>query len=143
MTPFECDLKVRFADVDHAKVVYYPHFFHYFHVAFEELYEHVLGQSYPEVIDGMGIGYPAVHSEADYHAPARFGDVLRIRVTCTHLGAKSVTLRYRARRRRDDVECAVGHVTVCCVDMTTFRSRRVPDEHRALFEQLREAAPEA
>ena len=29
---------VRFADVDHAGIVYYPRFFHLFHLAFEELW---------------------------------------------------------------------------------------------------------
>ena len=36
--PFEFATPVRFADVDHAGIVYYPRFFHYFHMAFEELF---------------------------------------------------------------------------------------------------------
>ena len=43
MPPFVFALPVRFADVDHAGIVYYPRFFHYFHVAFEELWRARIG----------------------------------------------------------------------------------------------------
>ena len=33
---FEASIKVRFADVDDARVVYYPRYLHYCHIAFEE-----------------------------------------------------------------------------------------------------------
>lgn len=135
---FTAEIKVRFADVDHARIVYYPRFFHYFHVAFEELFERGFGRSYPEVLDQEHVGFPAVHTEADYRAPARFGDVLRIEVTCVRVGTRSVTLRYRARRAADGVECAEGRVTTACVDMTTFRSMDVPERYRVLFERFLE-----
>lgn len=138
MKPFEVDIKVRFADVDHAKVVYYPVFFHYFHIAYEELFEQVLSASYPEVLEEMRVGYPSVHVEADYSSPARFGDVLTVAISCMRVGTSSVTFRYRARRKSDDVECAVGRVTACCVDMDKFAARPIPDEHRELFERMLE-----
>lgn len=136
---FVAEIKVRFADVDHARIVYYPRFFHYFHVAFEELFERGFGRSYPEVLDQENVGFPAVHTEADYRAPARFGDVLRIRVTCVRIGARSVTLRYRASRAADGVECAEGRVTTACVDMRRFESMDLPERYRALFARFLEA----
>jgi len=135
---FTTEIKVRFADVDHARIVYYPRFFHYFHVAYEDFYDREYGKSYPEVIDGENVGYPAVHTEADYRAPARFGDVLRVRVTCIRIGARSVTLRYRAARVADGVECAEGRVTTACVDMRQFVSQDVPAAHRVFFERFLE-----
>ncbi len=65
-------IKVRFADVDWAQIVYYPRFYHYFHIAFEELFERELGLRYSQVMQDHDIGYPAVHSECDYRAPVRF-----------------------------------------------------------------------
>lgn len=137
--PFAVEVKVRFADVDHARIVYYPRFFHYFHVAFEELFEREFGLSYPEVLDREHVGFPAVRTEADYRAPARYGDVLRIHVTCRRIGARSVTLRYRAVRAADGVECVDASVTTACVDMRTFRPQDVPPAHRALFERFLES----
>ena len=139
MSEFVVEVKVRFGDVDHAKIVYYPRFFHYFHIAFEEMFEQVLGMKYPEVLDGEHVGFPSVRAEADYKAPARFGDVLRIRVTCSRLGDRSVTLHYRAERAKDGVLCADARVTTACVDMRTFTSQQIPPRYRDLFSRFLEA----
>jgi 4-hydroxybenzoyl-CoA thioesterase len=135
---FGAEIKVRFADVDHARIVYYPRFFHYFHIAFEEMFEQVLGVPYPEVIDREHVGFPSVRTECDYRAPVRFGDVLRIRVTCARLGKRSVTLHYRAERERDGVLCAEARVTTACVDMRTFTSQDIPARYRELFSRFAE-----
>ena len=36
--PFRTQVPVRFGDVDHAGIVYYPRFFIYFHEAFEDFF---------------------------------------------------------------------------------------------------------
>jgi 4-hydroxybenzoyl-CoA thioesterase len=136
---FTAEIKVRFADVDHAGIVYYPRYFHYFHVAMEDLFDREFGRSYPEVLDVEKVGFPAVHTEADYRVPTRYGDVLRIRITCIRIGTRSVTLRYRATRAADGVECAEGRVTTACVDMATFGSMDVPERYRAFFARFLEA----
>jgi 4-hydroxybenzoyl-CoA thioesterase len=136
---FVAEVKVRFADVDHARIVYYPRFFHYFHIAFEELFEREMGMKYPEVIDGDHVGFPAVKTEAEYRSPVRFGDVLRIRVTCSRLGSRSVTLHYRAERVKDGVLCTEARVTTACVDMRTFTSQVIPEKYRELFARFSEA----
>jgi 4-hydroxybenzoyl-CoA thioesterase len=130
---FTAEIKVRFADVDHAGIVYYPRFFHFFHVAMEELYDREFGKSYPDVLDVDRVGFPAVHTEADYRTPVRYGDTLRIRVTCVRIGGRSATLRYRAARAADGVECAEGRVTTACVDMNTFTSMDVPERYRTFL----------
>lgn len=135
---FTAEVKVRFADVDHAGIVYYPRFYHFFHVAMEELYDREFGRTYPEVLDVERVGFPAVHTESDFRVPVKYGDVLRIRVTCVRLGGRSVTLRYRAARASDGVECAEGRVTTACVDMTTFRSMDIPERYRAFLARFLE-----
>ena len=135
---FTVEVKVRFADVDHARIVYYPRFFHYFHIAFEEMFEQVLGVRYPEVLDQEHVGFPSVRVEADYRKPVRFGDVLRIRVTCSRLGRRSVTLHYRAERVADGVLCTDGFVTTACVDMRSFTSQDIPQRYRDLFSRFAE-----
>lgn len=135
---FVCEIKVRFADVDHARIVYYPRFFHYFHIAFEEILERAFGKTYPQVLDEEHVGFPAVHVECDYRAPARFGDVLQVHVSCVRVGTRSVTLRYRAVRAADGVECAVGVCTTACVDMRIFKPMDVPDRYRAFFSRFSE-----
>ena len=139
---FVHEQKVRFDDVDHAGIVYYPRFFHYFHVAFEELFE-VIGVKFHDMLDGEHVGFPAVKLEGEYRSPVRFGDVLRIRVTCVRLGGRSVTLRYRAERVKDGVLCMDARVTAACVDMRTFTSQEIPAKYRELYERFAESAPPA
>jgi len=130
---FDAELKVRFADVDDARVVYYPQFLDYCHVAFEDWMEAGLGKPYSATFQDDGVGYPAVNVNIDYAAPARFGDVLRVRVTVARLGEKSVTIRYRISSRGDDVIRVEARVTVACVDMRSFRAMPHPDRIRAFF----------
>jgi 4-hydroxybenzoyl-CoA thioesterase len=134
---FVHEQKVRFDDVDHAGIVYYPRFFDYYHVAFEELFE-VIGVKFHEMLDREHVGFPAVKVEGEYRSPVRFGDLLRIRVTCVRLGSRSMTLRYRAERVKDGVQCAEGRVTGACVDMRTFTSQEIPAKYRELFTRFSE-----
>ena len=138
MNEFVAEVKVRFADVDYARVVYYPRFFHFFHVAFEDMFERAFGVPYAQVVEREHVGFPAVRTECDYRSPARFGDVLRIRITCARVGSRSVTLRYRAERARDGILCAEARITTACVDLRTFTSQVMPEKYRELFSRFAE-----
>ena len=68
--PFRSLLKIRFGDIDHAGIVYYPRFLHYFHVALEEFFGQELGIDYPLLINEHRIGLPTVHLETDFSKTA-------------------------------------------------------------------------
>jgi 4-hydroxybenzoyl-CoA thioesterase len=131
--------RVAFDDVDYAGIVYYPRFFHYFHLAFEELLFTALADrgGYRALLDDRRIGFPAVHTEADSQKPLRFGDWMVIEVHAEHVGAKSITLRYTVIAHESGEICAEGKVTSAVVDLTVFRAVHMPDDLRALFESLR------
>ena len=133
---FRARMKVRFGDEDHAGIVYYPRFFHFFHVAFEDFFDQQ-GFPYRQVLDVDHVGWPAVKVECDFRAPLRFGDEVDVDVDLTRVGNKSATFRYRAQRAGEEV--AVAHVTVACVDMRTFAPQPIPDAYRALFDRHRVA----
>jgi 4-hydroxybenzoyl-CoA thioesterase len=133
---------VRFSDVDHARIVYYPVFFHYFHVAFEELFRERMGASaYLELLDDKKIGFPAVHSECDYSSPLRFADQAETAITLDKMGTKSVTLAYRVSRVDGEtrVLAASGKVTCAVTDLVAFRAVEIPDQLRTLFLELSES----
>ncbi len=140
MPAFCHDIPVRFADVDHAGIVYYPTFFHYFHLAFEELFRARLGaRAYVDLLDRERIGFPTVSARCDYRAPLRFGDDARVEITLGRLGNTSVTLRYRVGRRGDEGEAgevARGEVSCAIVDLDRFQSVTPPDWLRAMFLEL-------
>ena len=141
-TPFTFATPVRFADVDHAGIVYYPRFFHLFHLAFEELWRARIGpRAYSELIDRDRVGFPAVRAECDFHAPLRFGDTAEIEVTVARLGGKSITFHYRVYRQQDERSrtlCADGKVVCAVVDLAQFVAIGVPERVVGMLADLRE-----
>ena len=65
MASYVTNLKVRFGDIDHAGIVYYPRISNYFHVAFEEFFSDRVGLPYHELLDERRLGFPAVRSEIE------------------------------------------------------------------------------
>lgn len=130
--PFRTTVPVRFGDVDHAGIVYYPQFFIYFHEAFEDFFNEG-GLSYVRMLDELRLGFPTVHVTTDYKAPLRYGDQLQLDLSVPKVGRSSATLRYVGHRARDGVLCVTCDLTCACVDMKTFRSVEIPPDIRALF----------
>lgn len=129
---FTTTLRVRFGHEDHAQIVYYPRFFHFFHCAFEDFFDQQ-GFPYRACLDDDRIGWPAVHAEADFVKPVRFGTDLQMKLDVTRLGDKSATFAYEGSVERELV-CR-GKITVVCISMDNFRSRCIPDKYRAVFER--------
>src|SRR5262245_22851126 len=122
MPPFRWTSPVRFADVDHAGIVYYPLYFHYFHLAFEEFFRERMGaESYRDLLDVRRIGFPAVRTECDFRAPLRFGDRFAVDLEVERLGKKSVTLAYRVSKVGSGTTAAEGKVVVAVTDLDAFR----------------------
>ncbi len=141
MAPFRYSFTVRFADVDHAGIVYYPVFYHYFHVAFEEFFRERMGPAaYLALLDESKIGFPAVHSECDYKAPLRFSDQAETEISLDRMGSKSVTLRYRVSRlqKEERVLAAEGQVTCAITNLVLFQAVECPPALRDLFLELEE-----
>lgn len=130
---FETSYRVRFGDEDHARIVYYPRFFHIFHVAFEDFFDRQ-GLPYRACLE-EGVGWPAVHAEADYQRPVRFGDDLVIRVSIEKIGRSSAAFVYEGTKAGDDGAAVRGKVVVACIDMASMRSQEIPAKYRALFER--------
>jgi 4-hydroxybenzoyl-CoA thioesterase len=135
--PFEKSYRVAFDDVDHAGIVYYPRFFHYFHLAFEELLFSSFAPvgGYRSILNDRKLGFPAVHAEADYQKPLRFGDVCTIQLRTLALGDKSMTLGYTVLGPDGQSAC-IGKVTCAVVDLVKFRAVQIPDDVRTIFAAL-------
>ena len=137
--PFRYTTPVRFADVDHAGLVYYPRFFHFFHLAFEELWRARLGPTaYVELIDRDRIGFPAVRAECDFKAPLRFGDDAAISIAIEKLGGRSIVFTYRVERAADGVLAAEGKVVCAVTDLARMVAIPIPERVRSLVADLAE-----
>ena len=129
---FVHDRPVRFEDVDAAGIVFFARFFGYCHEAMEALLAAVPG-GYAGLVLDRKLGFPAVHVEADFSAPLRFGDVARIELTVERLGKTSCSFRNRFARRADGAKVA-SILHVCAVsDLTALRAVPIPDDVRAVL----------
>jgi 4-hydroxybenzoyl-CoA thioesterase len=125
------EIPVRFGHVDQARIVYYPHLFHFGHVAMEQTFRDALGISYPDLIAKERRGFPAVRIETDFMETVGYDETLKIAVSVTRVGTTSVTWRFDATRSSDGERAFRTVVTTVCVDMDTFRPTPVPDRLRA------------
>ena len=98
---FRSKLKIRFGDIDHAGIVYYPRFLHYFHVALEEFFGQELGIDYPILVNEHRIGLPTVHLKTDFSRPLRYGDQIEVEVRIIKIGRTSITFGYRVFKQGD------------------------------------------
>ncbi len=127
---------IRFGDIDHAGIAFYPTLMRLCHDAFEDAWLHGMGRHYQEVCDDEHLGFPAVHIDADFTAPLRFGNDVEIVVTVDRVGTKSVTWRYQFLRQPDGVAAAELKITTAAVDLRDFSSMVIPDWCRDLLAKL-------
>ena len=126
-------IKVRFDDVDFARIVFYPRLFSYCHRVFEDLYGNKGGISYSDLLQKRRVGFPVVSAKADFKSPLRFGDICRIAMDAVRLGRRSLTCRYRLYLGETDRLCAEIEVTSATIDMDKFTPVDFPDDLRALL----------
>ena len=130
---YSTKIKVRFGDIDHAGIAYYPNLYHYCHVAFEEFFEEHIGTPYPRLIEEHHIGFPTVRVESYFRRPIKYGDTLKIAVGVARLGESSVTFEFRASREGEGEVCFMTSHILVAVDMATFKPVRIPDSLREAF----------
>lgn len=126
-TPFRAHLLVRFGDIDEAGFVYYPRLVHYFHVAMEEFFAHVLGVDYPTFLAEHRSGLPTAHLEVDFNRPLHYGDHLEIEVAIEKVGKTSVGWRYRIFRPGEADPATEAHLVTVNMNMDTHEKREIPD----------------
>jgi len=135
---FRTRLEVRFGDIDHAGIVYYPRFVHYFHVALEEFFAGALGRPYHRFLDEDRVGLPTVHLEIDFRSPLRFGDEIAIEVRVLDVGRSSVRWRYTVFKA-DGTLAAEAQIVTVALDMDRFSTTPVPQWLRSALEDYRTA----
>lgn len=105
---FHYSRRVQFADTDMAGIVHFARFFQYMEEA-EHAFLRSLGTSVVGRDSEGEVGWPRVSVACDFFQPARFDDVLDIRVTIAKRGRSSVT--YHILMTLDGAKIAEGRTT--------------------------------
>jgi 1,4-dihydroxy-2-naphthoyl-CoA hydrolase len=92
--PFEYRYRTALHEVDAAGVAFFGHLFRHAHDAYESFMED-LGLGLRELLAEGAWGLPLVHCEADFLAPIRHRDQVRVELKVTRLGNSSFDIGYR------------------------------------------------
>ena len=140
---FQLDIPVRFNDIDGAGIVYYPTFFHYCHLTFEEFFAATGVTPYPQLVAERRIGFPTVRVEGNFDAPIRYGDSLTVALSIPRVGNSSVDFQFQATTGAPERLRSAGsaRVTKVCVDLDTLAPRAIPEDLRGHFENYRGSNP--
>ena len=136
---FSAEFSVRFGEIDQARVVYYPRFFHYFHQAFEEWFAQALGVSYPDLVLKENIGFPSVRVETEFLKPLRYGDRIRVDIALKEIGRTSITVGYTLVRLADGAVSARATIKNVAINNDTFQPVAISDAWRRRFEAFQNA----
>jgi acyl-CoA thioester hydrolase len=116
--------RVWFSDTDAQGVVYYGRYLPYFDHARTEYHRH-LG-----AIDVAG-DFVMRASQVEYHAPARFDDLLESFVRVSRLGRTSITYECAAYRLPDGELMTTATQTLVLVDRDARLPQPIPESFRA------------
>ena len=121
----EARLRVIYGDTDQMGVVYYANYFRYFEFARSE-YFRARGGSYADM-ERAGLQLPVAEASCQYKAPARYDDLLAIRVTVGELRRASIVFTYELfRDGAPRTRLCTGRTLHACVGRDG-RPTRLPD----------------
>jgi acyl-CoA thioester hydrolase len=135
---FAHSLRVRWAEADMQGVVFNGHYLTYFDVAVTEYWRAVTGGDLAllrETFDRLQV----VNASIDFHAPARFDDVIDVCARTARFGGTSMRLLFEIHR--GDQLLISGHNVYVHVDGD--RPVRVPDALRERVARFERLAPES
>ena len=136
---FTIEERVRWGDVDAARIIFYGAYIRFFEYAETELFREV-GLQYGVMFDELKIWLPRVHLECDFKRAARLDDLLEVSVFVGHFGTKSMRLNFEVRRKGEEGLIATAHFVLAAVNQDTFETVPIPAELR---ERLAPYAAEA
>ncbi len=136
---FTIEERVRWGDVDAARIIFYGSYIRFFEIAETELFRAV-GLPYGKVFDELNIWLPRVHLECDFHRAAQLDDLLEVSVYVGKIGRSSLRFNFEVRRKDKDgvIEqhlMATAHFVLVSTRRDNLQPIPVPEELR------RELAP--
>ena len=127
---FRMALRVYWEDTDAAGIVFYANFLKFFERARTE-WLRTKGYSQEQLRTERGTGFIVTDASISYRRPARLDDLIDVTVALTRVGQASLQIAQQALRIVPDGTnelLADGTIRIGCVDLGTYRPRRIPTE---------------
>ena len=136
--------RVRWSDVDAARIIFYGAYIRFFDIAETELFR-AAGFPYSTMFDEIDVWLPRAHIECDFRNAAMLDDILQVEVYVSKIGNKSLHLKFNVRRKGNEELLAEAKFVLVSVDRENFKPVPVPDELRKRLESFtkQESVPPA
>lgn len=125
-------IRVRYADTDQMKTVYYAKYYEYFEQGRSDLLREI-GMPYSE-IEALGYFLPVVESHAKFFSSARYDDILEVKTIVREIPAARIRVDYEVRRAGKDDLLVEGYTVHSFLKADTGRPTRAPAAFIELLE---------
>jgi YbgC/YbaW family acyl-CoA thioester hydrolase len=120
---FTVKRKINFYDCDAAGVLFFARIYELCHSAYEAMIEGFnLEEDYWNNDDYI---VPIIKSEASYHKPLKYGEVVSVDIKVAQLKSSSFELNYECKNEKGEVTNKVRTVHVC-VGKKDWKKREMP-----------------
>ncbi|SRR6266496_72481 len=135
---FTIEERVRWGDVDAARIIFYGSYIRFFEIGETELFRAV-GLPYGKIFDELNIWLPRVHLECDFHRAAQLDDLLEVSVYVGKIGRTSLRVNFEVRRKGKDGKLeegliATAHFVLVSTRRDDLQPIPVPEELRRALE---------
>lgn len=124
-------LRVRWAEVDIQKIVFNAHYLMYFDTAMAD-YWRDLCLPYESAMHLLGGDIFLKKASVEYHAPARYDDLVEVGLSCQRIGTSS--LFFEGCILRGDTPLVSGQLIYVYANATSKKPQPVPEALRAILD---------
>ena len=131
-SPFTFLTRVRYGECDAQLVVFNARYGDYADLAATEYFRAMFGGI--QTLLDRNLDTQVVHYQIDWKSPARFDDVLGVRVQTERVGTTSFTLTMEFFLRSTQAHVATAALTYVLVSTPAFTKTAIPDDLRAALQ---------
>lgn len=128
MPAFIDHVRIRFAHVDPAGIVFYARYFEILNAVLEDWFRDGLEHDFGSLNRQNGVGIPLLHIEVDFLRPSMLNDIVEFRLTVEKIGRSSFTLNYEGRLG-DEIRLR-GRAVHAFVELRQKKSVPIPESVR-------------
>ncbi len=118
------NIRVRYADTDQMKLVYYAKYFEYFEQGRSDMLRSI-GLPYGHV-EEMGLFLPVIEAHAVYRKSARYDDMLRVVVCLKDVPVARIRLDYEVYVEGENELLVEGYTIHSFINAATGKPTRAP-----------------
>lgn len=128
MYSFETQIRIRYADTDKMGFAYYGNYPKFYEIARVEAFR-ALDYPYKEMEDG-GVGMPVLDMVIKYHKPAKYDDLLTIKVIVPEMPRARIKFLYEITNEEGEL-INTGETILAFMQLETGRPVKMPERLKA------------